>query len=483
MDSLHNMRHFRHPISRSALTCILSCLALAAHDARAQFRAPAERPAPFLTSPVPSAAPAASPSGIRSVDAIVAVVNNEVITQQELSRRTATILRRLETQGQGGQLPSRQEVERQVLERMIIESAQLQQAREMNIRVDDLTLDRTMERIAEQNRMSLQEFRNQVEREGMTYAGFREDIRSEIIMQRLREREVDSRIQITESEIENYLAEHAGAGNSPQEWNVAQILVRIPENASAEQIAQRRQRAESLFAQLKGGADFASLATTSSDAEDALKGGEMGWRNEDRLPQLFLDAVASLQPGEIAPLVKSANGFHILKLVGKRVPSVVRADAGSSAAVPATITQTRARHILIKVNQVVSALDAQRRLQDLKERLDNKAATFEELARTHSNDLTASKGGDLGWIYPGDTVPDFERAMNALQPGEVSGPVESPFGYHLIQVLERKTADVSDERKRLVARQALRERKIAEAAEEWVRQVRDRAYVEYRLDQ
>lgn len=483
MDSLHNMRHFRHPISRSALACILSCLALAAHDARAQFRPPSERPAPFLTSPPAPAMPAASQSGIRSIDAIVAVVNSEVITRQELSRRTNMLLRRLEAQGQGGRLPPRQELERQVLERMIIEMAQLQQAREMNIRVDDLTLDRTMERIAEQNRMSMQEFRNQVEREGMAYASFREDIRGEIIMQRLREREVDSRIQITESEIENYLTEHAGAGNAQQEWNVAQILVRIPENASAEQIAQRRQRAESLLAQLKDGADFASLAATSSDAEDALKGGEIGWRNEDRLPQLFLDAVAGLQAGEIAPLVKSANGFHILKLVGKRVAGEARADGGGNAAMPATITQTRARHILIKVNQIVSPLDAQRRLQDLKDRLQNKAASFEELARTHSNDLTASKGGDLGWIYPGDTVPEFERAMDALQPGQISGPVESPFGYHLIQVLERKTADVSDERKRLVARQALRERKIAEAAEEWVRQVRDRAYVEYRLDQ
>jgi peptidyl-prolyl cis-trans isomerase SurA len=199
------------------------------------------------------------------------------------------------------------------------------------------------------------------------------------------------------------------------------------------------------------------------------------------LPQLFADAVANLQPGEVAPVVKSANGFHILKLVGKRTPSIMRAN--SNAAAPTSITQTHVRHILIKVNQIVSSLDAQRKLVDLKQRLDNKAATFEELARSYSNDLSASKGGDLGWIYPGDTVPEFERAMNALQPGQISEPIESPFGFHLIQVLERKTEDVSQERKRLVARQALRERKLEEATQEWLRQVRDRAYVEYRNEE
>lgn len=429
----------------------------------------------------PVAPVATGAAGVRTIDAIVAVVNNEVITQKELDDRTEAIARRIAAQGQGqGGMPPRAELQRQVLERMIVEVAQLQLAKEMNIQVDDTMLDRAVARIAEQNRMNMQEFRNQLEREGIPFAKFREEIRREIIMQRLREREVDNRIQISESEIENYLAEGASAGPQ-QEWNLAQILVRIPENASPEQIEQRRQRAEQILQQLKSGADFAKVAAASSDADDALKGGEIGWRNQDRLPQLFVDAVANLQPGEIGPLVKSANGFHILKLVGKRTPSVLR--AGNSAAAPTSITQTRVRHILIKVNQIVSSLDAQRKLQDLKQRLDNKAATFEELARSHSNDLTASKGGDLGWIYPGDTVPEFERAMDALQPGQISEPIESPFGFHLIQVLERKTEDVSNERKRLVARQALRERKLEEATQEWLRQVRDRAYVEYRNEE
>ncbi|HCY63661.1 MAG TPA: molecular chaperone SurA [Oxalobacteraceae bacterium] len=472
MDSLHIMRNTLLPFSRSALACILSCLAVAAApNAWSQLKPAAGPLAPAATSPAP----------IRTVDAIVAVVNNDVITQQELDDRTEMILRRIASQSQGGSMPPRAEVQGQVLERMIVELAQLQMAKEMNIQVDDGMLDRAVARIAEQNRLSLQEFRNQLERQGMPFAKFREEIRSEIIMQRLREREVDNKIQISESEIENYLAEEAGAGHSQQEWNVAQILVRIPENASPEQIEQRRQRAEQLMQQLRSGADFAKLAAASSDADDALKGGELGWRSQDRLPQLFVDAVANLQPGEVAPMVKSANGFHILKLVGKRTPSVVRAS--SSAAAPTSITQTHARHILIKVNQIVSSLDAQRKLQDLKQRLDNKAATFEELARSYSNDLTASKGGDLGWIYPGDTVPEFERAMNALQPGQISEPIESPFGFHLIQVLERKTEDVSQERKRLVARQVLRERKLEEATQEWLRQVRDRAYVEYRNEE
>ncbi|TCS38313.1 periplasmic chaperone for outer membrane proteins SurA [Paucimonas lemoignei] len=480
------MRNTRLPFRRSALACFLSVLAVAATpDAWSQFKPGAGPLAPGAGPLVPGtgalASVPAAPARIRTVDSIVAVVNKDVITQKELDERTEAIVSRIASQGQNGNLPPRAEIQRQVLERMIVETAQLQLAKEMNIQVDDMMLDRAVARIAEQNRMSLQEFRNQLETQGMPFAKFREEIRNEIIMQRLREREVDNKIQISESEIENYLAEEAGAGHSQQEWNVAQILVRIPENASPEQIEQRRQRAEQLLQQLKSGADFAKLAAASSDADEALKGGELGWRTQDRLPQLFVDALGNLQPGEVAPLVKSANGFHILKLVGKRTPSVVR--AGNNAAAPATITQTHARHILIKVNQIVSSLDAQRKLQDLKQRLDNKAATFEELARSYSNDLTASKGGDLGWIYPGDTVPEFERAMNALEPGQISEPIESPFGFHLIQVLERKNEDVSQERKRLVARQALRERKLEEATQEWLRQLRDRAYVEYRNEE
>jgi len=463
------MRTLHNPIKSAGMALLLSgALAGVAPQAAAQFKLPnaaAPRPAPA------TAAPNAAAGKPQLVDAIIAVVNNEVITRRELIDRSAIIERRLTSQT--GTPPPRGELQRQILERMIVERAQLQLAGEQGIKVDDQTLDRALLRIAEQNKLSLQEFRNQLEREGTPFSQFREEVRREIIMQRLREREVDNKIQISDSEVDNYLAADAGA--QQRELNLAHILVRLPENASPEQIAQRQQRAEEAYRQVKSGGDFAKVAAIFSDSDEALKGGELGWRSQDRLPQLFLDAVAQLQPGGVSPIVKSANGFHILKLIDQRTASAAKPS------VPA-VTQTHARHILVKVNQLVSATEARRKLAELKQRLDNHAATFEDLAKLYSNDLSASKGGDLGWIYPGDTVPEFERAMNALQPGQVSDPVESPFGYHLIQVLERKTDDVSRERLRLAARQAIRERKLEEATSEWLRVLRDRAYVEYRFD-
>ncbi len=300
-------------------------------------------------------------------------------------------------------------------------------------------------------------------------------------MQRVREREVESRIQPTESEVDNYIAAQNGTGAAAQqELDLAHILIGIPENATAEQIAARRNKAEDLLRQLKGGADFTKIAATYSDASDALQGGDLGWRNQDRLPQLFLDAVGQLKEGEISGVVKSANGFHIVKLVGKRAANPLR---GGTVAAPANaVVQTHARHILIKVNQVVTDVEAKRKLNDLRERLINKSATFEDLAKLYSNDLSASKGGDIGWVYPGDTAPEFEKAMDALKVGEVSEPVQTQYGFHLIQVVERKTDDVSKERQRLLARAAIRERKMEEATQDWTRSLRDRAYVEFRDD-
>lgn len=463
MNNSHAMQHAQKPTL--TLAAILLCTALGAlPNAWSQTR------------PADAQSSAGARPAIQQADSIVAVVNNEVITRNELLDRMQMVERRMKAQGAA--LPPEGQLQRQLLERLIVDRAQLQLAKENGIRVDDLMLDLAVSRIAEQNRMSLQEFRNQLEREGTPFAKFREEIRNEIIMQRLREREVDNKIQIAESEVDNYLASEAGMQQGQQEFDLAQILIRIPESASSEQIAERRHRAEEVLRELKTGGDFAKLAAAYSDAGDALKGGDLGWRSQERLPQLFIDAVANLRQGEVSEIVKSANGFHILKLVGKRSQSVVKAGAVAANAVQ----QTHARHILIKVNQVVTAADARRKLLELKERLDNHAAKFEDLARLYSNDLSASKGGDLGWVYPGDTVPEFERAMNALQPGQVSEPIESQFGYHLIQVLERKTDDVSKERKRLVARQVIRERKLEEATEDWLRQLRDRAYVEYRLD-
>lgn len=453
-----------------------------AQPAPAKGAPPAASPAApaKAAAPAPAKATAAAPAPSqarmepRPVDSIMVVVNNEVITRQEVADRLASVVKRMSAQNV--QLPPRDQLVRQLVERMIVERAQAQMAKENGIVVDDAMLDRAMQRIADQNKLSMAQFRTRLEAEGMNYASFREEIRREILSQRLREREVDNKVVVTESEVDNYLAAEANAGGQRQELDIAQILIRVPENATPEQLAQRRERAEDVLRQLKTGADFAKTAAAYSDASDALSGGDLGWRPADRLPQLFLDGVAKLQDGQVSGLLKSGNGFHILKLVGRR------AADGAQAAAPA-VQQTHVRHILIKVNQVVTAAEAKRKLTELKERLDHGSATFEELAKLYSNDLSASKGGDLGWVYPGDTVPEFERAMDQLKPGEVSQPIETPFGYHLIQVVERKTDDASKERARQAARQAIRERKIEEATEDWMRQIRDRAYVEYRNDE
>ncbi|MGE5714127.1 MAG: peptidylprolyl isomerase, partial [Betaproteobacteria bacterium] len=260
-----------------------------------------------------------------------------------------------------------------------------------------------------------------------------------------------------------------------EEINLAQILLRVPENSTPQRLEETRQRADDLVVQLKGGADFARLAASYSNAAEALQGGELGWRNADRLPTLFIDAIKGVKTGEIAPIVRSPNGFHILKVLGRR--SMV---AGKLAGAP--VQQTRVRHILLRVTDVTPEPDVKRRLEEFKVRIEAGQIEFGTLARLHSVDPSGSRGGDLGWVYPGDTVPEFERAMNALKIGEVSGPVQSPFGWHLIQVNERRTEPASAERSRQAARQALRERKSEEAYQDWLRQLRDKTYVEYRFE-
>ncbi|HWS11806.1 MAG TPA: peptidylprolyl isomerase [Rhodocyclaceae bacterium] len=402
-------------------------------------------------------------------DRIVAVVNDEVITLGELQIRLVQVQRQL--QQQRTPLPPKEVLERQLLERMIADKVQIQFAREAGLKIDDVQLDRALTRIAENNRMSLSEFRTAIERDGIAWPKFREEIRSEMLIARIRERETEARATVSEAEIDNYLAS-ADRSAAKEEFMVSHVLVRVPEQVNPDQLARLRARAEDALAQIRLGTDFGQVAATYSDAPDGLTGGSLGWRTLDRLPGLFADAVSKLQPGEVAPILRSPAGFHILKLIQRRGGSL----SGQK------IQQTQVRHILIKTGELVSQDEAKRRLVALKERLDN-GADFAELARLHSNDLSASKGGDLGWLYPGDTVPEFERAMNALKPGDVSEPVQSPFGWHLIQVQDRRVQDMSEERQRQVARQALRERKAEEAYEEWLRQLRDRAYVEYRLEE
>ncbi|MFA7281151.1 MAG: peptidylprolyl isomerase [Sterolibacterium sp.] len=405
----------------------------------------------------------------QELDRIIAVVNDEVITQYELRSRLIAVEKQLRSQGT--QLPPRDVLEKQLLERLILDRIQVQFAKESATRVEDSQLDAALRRIADSNRISLADFRAALEKDGIPWTKFREEIRDEMTIARLREREVENRVSVSEGEIDNYLSNPESLTASNDEVHLAHILLRLPEQASPEQLLRVRARAEQALAQLKRGDDFAKVAATFSDASDALSGGSIGSRPLDRLPNLYAETAKNLKPGEFSEILRSPTALHIIKIIEK---------SGGNKGVP-TLKQSHARHILIKVNELVPEAEARRKIIGLKERLDN-GADFAELARLNSNDLSASKGGDLGWLYQGDTVAEFEKAMDALAINEISPPVQSQFGFHIIQLLERRVEDASPERRRLLARQALRERKADEAYQDWLRQMRDRAYVEFRLE-
>lgn len=405
---------------------------------------------------------------VTKIDRIVAVVDQTVITEKELIDRIRVVSSQLEKQGT--QLPPQNVLEKQVLERLINDSLQLQLAAQTGLRVDDNQLDKTIERIAEQNKLGVPEFRKALEAEGITFRKFREDIRNEIILARLREREVENKINVTEAEIDNFLTTQSSRHEVQDEFEISHILIRAPEEGSPEELQKLRNKAEQALKQLQSGTDFAQVSASFSDAPNALEGGSLGWKTAAQLPALFTDALKNMQPGQLSPILRSPNGFHILKVTNRR--------GGSS---PLVIEQTHARHILIKLSEVVSESDGKQRMDRIKERLDN-GADFAEIARQSSEDGSAASGGDLGWVNPGDTVPQFEKAMNTLKPGEISEPVRTPFGWHIIQVIERRKQDMTREAARLKARQEIRSRKSDEAYQDWVRELRDRAYVELRLE-
>jgi peptidyl-prolyl cis-trans isomerase SurA len=330
-------------------------------------------------------------------------------------------------------------------------------------------LEKSLTRVAQQNKFeSVAAFRAKLEKDGIDFSKFREEIRGEIVSVRLREREVDSKLVISESDIEDYLATQANQGNKGEELQLAHILIVVPDQASAESIRTYKRRAEEAQAKLKGGAPFAQIAAGYSDAKDALQGGLLGWRPADRLPSLFADPLSKMKPGEVSSLLRSPTGFHLIKLLERK-----------SSDTPVFITQTHARHILIKTSELVSENEAKARLQEIKSRID-KGADFAEQARLHSEDGSAPQGGDLNWLSPGETVPEFEKAMDALKVNQVSGLVQSGFGWHLIQVLERRNTDVSVDQKKQQARNAIRSYKSDDAYQDWLRQLRDRASVDYR---
>ncbi|APV48764.1 molecular chaperone SurA [Betaproteobacteria bacterium GR16-43] len=444
---------------------LLAPILLAAAAAYAQAPAtPSAPPAPRLDTRLST-----TPSRIVAVDRIVAVVNDEVITQNDLTERVALVAAQLRKGG--AQLPAADALQRQILERMINDMVQVQMAKESGLRVDDATLDRTIQRIASENNLSMSDFRAALERDSVNYTRFRDDIRSEILLARLREREIENTLVVTDAEVETEVAREAKEKSGDSEYRLSHVLVMVPAQASPEQIEQRRRRALLALSELRRGTNFAQVAAQFSDAPDALQGGNLGWRASGRLPSLFLDAIEKLQPGDISDIVRSPNGFHIVKLLEKRG----KAAAGG-------IQQSKVRHILVRSKEGLSDTEARERLQRLRERVAT-GTDFGELAKLHSDDSSAAKGGDLGWVAPGDTVPEFERAMNALQANEVSQPIQTPFGWHLIQVQERRSDELSEDRKKLAARQAIRARKGDEAYADWLRQARDRAFVENRLDE
>lgn len=403
-----------------------------------------------------------------NVDRVVAVVNDEAITQYDLDDAKRIVLQQLKLQNV--QAPAQDVLDKQVLERMMTERSLLQFAKENGVRVDDTQIERAILRIAQENKLSAEDFRKALGKENIDYPRYREDVRRELTMQRLREREVDSKITVSDAEVEQYLATLKSQNAGEAEYKLAHILVMVPDQASAEQIDAKKRRAEDALRALKSGADFAQVAAGFSDASDALSGGNLGWRSGARLPTVFSDEVRAMKVGQISAITRSAAGFHIVKLLDKR-----------SRNEPTVVEQTHARHILVRVNEIVSESDAKAKIDRLKDRIDS-GAKFEELAKLNSEDTTSAKGGDLGWLNPGDTVPEFDEAMKKLELNRVSAPVRTPFGWHLIEVLERRQQDITGDRARSEALVAIRQRKAEEAFQDWVRQIRDRAYVEVRLD-
>ena len=403
----------------------------------------------------------------QTLDRIVAVVNDGVITQNQLNSRVRSATMQLHRQKV--QLPPQDILRQQVLDQMITERAQVQTAKEAGIQVDDSDLEQALVRVAANQKMTPQQMRQTVEKDGIAWPDFREEIRSQMMIARVREREVDARVNVSPGEVDNFLANQSATGGG-EEVHLAHIVIRIPEGASPETLNKLRLKAVSIDEQAKAGKDFGQLAATYSESNDAMQGGDLGFRPLDSLPQVMSSAIANLKPGQVSDVVRSPSGFHIVKLIGRK----------GGSALP-QIQQTHARHILIKVTEVTSEPEARQKINQVHSRLKN-GEDFAALAKLYSQDGSAQKGGDLGWLYPGDTVPAFDQAMNALKIGEISNPVQSQFGFHIIQVLERRTTDVSQERQRQRATMALRQRKMEEANQEWIRQVRDRAYVEIRMD-
>lgn len=402
------------------------------------------------------------------VDRIVAVVNDDVVMFSELEDRIRTIASQLQQKNQP--LPPLPVFEKQILESIIISKVQLQAADRTGIRVDDETLNIGVQNMAQQNGVSLREFRNILEADGYSFEKFREDIRNEITISRLRQKQIVNRISVTEREIDNYLANAETQGLVETRYHIGHILIAVSEGANEAEQQQKRQLAEQVLAELQAGQDFVSMAQKVSDGQQATEGGNLGWRKQKEIPSLFSDPISTMRVGEVSEIIENVSGFHIIKL------------HAVSSADKKMISQTRASHILIKVNEVTTHEVAREKLQQFLYRIEQ-GEGFAQIAKANSDDMiSALEGGDLGWRSPGELVPEFEQEMNNLNLGDVSEPFQTQFGWHIVKVLERRDFDNTENAKRTQAREALRQRKIKENEQEWLRNLREEAYVEYRLN-
>ena len=402
------------------------------------------------------------------VDRIVAVVEEDVVLKSELDTRIRTVTNQLIEQGTP--LPPETVLEKQVLDRLVLTKLQIQMAENTGIRVDDETLNRTISSIAAENELTLDQFREILEADGYRYENFREDIRNEILLSRLRQRQVDNRVYVSEREIDDFLINLQHQGGMENEYLISHVLISLPDNPTQLDLEQSRSLADKVQTELEQGADFAGIAATYSDGEQALEGGDLGWRKYSQVPTLFVDFIATMEQGDISELIRSPSGYHIIKLMDIR-------DAEELV-----VTQTLARHILIKPSEILTEAEVITRLESLRRRIES-GDDFTELARGNSEDVvSAADGGDLGWVSPGDLVPEFESQMTDLSLNLISDPFQTQFGWHIVQVLDRRQHDSTDDIRRARAREFIRQKKMDDAMETWLQELRDDAYVEYRLE-
>ncbi|QHE88663.1 peptidylprolyl isomerase [Hydrogenophaga sp. BPS33] len=428
------------------------------------------RPSGQLNVPRNPSPPTSAPAtGQATADYIVALVNSEPITNSEVRQRLARVEQQLSERG--GAMPSREVLAREVLEQLINERAQLQQATELGITVDEAAVTQAELSVAAQNQMTPEALRRRLAAEGLDINRFRGDLRRQILLQRIHERQVDSRVRVSEADIDEFIRDQQGSGSADSlELNLGHVLVTVPEGASEQRVQELQARAQQAAERARAGGDFAAVAREFSDAPERANGGLLGMRAANRLPELFVNATRALNVGGVAGPLRSPAGFHVLKVVDKR-----------QGAMPgATITQTRARHILLRTSAQLSEAEALSRLAGYRQQIASGQATFEALAREHSQDGSAPQGGDLGWANPGQFVPEFEQAMANLRPGEMSEPLVSRFGVHLIRVEERRQNTLSQRDQREMVRGLVREKKIDEALNTWAQDVRGRAFVELR---